>query len=100
MKGECDMTKDSYIRFRLTESEKELVKQAAERLNMSMSDFARSYLVLISRTVKDVSVGAIGIEIAQDILKYNTAIILKSAKNTTRILKNVTPNILKNTKRD
>lgn len=94
------MTKDTYIRFRLTEAEKDLVKGAAERVNMSLSDFVRSHMVLVSRTVKDVSAGAIGIDMAEDILRYNTNILLKSAKQTTKILKGVTPSILKRAKRD
>ena len=94
------MTKDTYIRFRLTEAEKDLVKQAAERLNMSMSDFVRSNMVLVSRTVEDVSASTIGIEMAQDILRYNTNILLKSAKQTAKIFNSVKPNVLKRNKRN
>jgi uncharacterized protein (DUF1778 family) len=85
------MAKDTYIRFRLTETEKELVKRAAKRLNMSMSDFVRSYVVQVSRTIEDVSLGAIGIDMAADVLRYNITSILKSAKRTARILKRAKP---------
>ena len=73
------MTKDTYIRFRLTEDEKELIKLAAERLNMSMYDYVRSYPVLISRNFDDISTGTISTEIAQEVLRYTTNNILRTS---------------------
>lgn len=81
------MAKNTYIRFRLTEAEKDLVRRAAESVEMSMSDFVRSYMVQVSRAIEDVSTGAIGLETAENVLRYNTTSLLKSAAKTTDIIK-------------
>ena len=72
--------KDTLLQIRMSEDDRDELKNAAAKLNMPMSEFVRTYMIALSRTVEDFSTGSLEFDKAEDILNYNTTSILKSVK--------------------